>query len=398
MAGNFKLAIITTHPIQYNAPWFKLLATSGFVKPKVFYTWSQVETQEKFDPGFGRVVEWDVPLLEGYEYCFVKNVSTKPGSNHFKGMDNPTLIDEVERWGADAVLVFGWAFKSHLKCIRYFHKKKPVLFRGDSTLLDEASGLKIFLRRFFLKWVYRHVDVALYVGENNKQYFLQHGIPLSKLKYAPHAIDNSRFFDSDGSYTLEAKRKRVAFNFTDDDVVLLFAGKLEPKKNPFFLIELLKKIDHPRLKVLFVGKGLLENELKVAAEKDTRIYFAGFQNQTSMPVFYRMADLFILPSTGPGETWGLALNEAMACGRAIVATNKAGGATDLIRIGKNGFIIYDNDTGHLENFLSKVIDNKSLLGTMGKHSLEIVRDFNFENIVTPVVEVCRALAKQGEKA
>ena len=85
----------------------------------MFYTWEASQTLAKYDPGFGRVIEWDIPLLDGYEYTFVKNVSANQGSHHFKGIDNPTLNTEIEQWGAEAVLVFGWAYKSHLSCMRY---------------------------------------------------------------------------------------------------------------------------------------------------------------------------------------------------------------------------------------------------------------------------------------
>jgi hypothetical protein len=69
-----KLAIITTHPIQYHAPWFKLLTERKKLNVMVYYTWGQLEHNSKYDPGFGKNVEWDIPLLEGYEYRFVKNI------------------------------------------------------------------------------------------------------------------------------------------------------------------------------------------------------------------------------------------------------------------------------------------------------------------------------------
>ena len=98
-----KLAIISSHPIQYNAPLFELLHRNGKVRIKVFYTWGKNVLKEKFDPGFGKVIEWDIPLLDGYEYTFVKNKSKKPGSHHFKGIINPTLIREIKEWEADAL-------------------------------------------------------------------------------------------------------------------------------------------------------------------------------------------------------------------------------------------------------------------------------------------------------
>ena len=132
-----RLAIITTHPIQYNAPLFKQMNEGGIgFEIRVFYTWSQSK-DSLFDREFGRPVDWDIPLLAGYDYTFVENVSGDPGSHHFNGIINPTLLEEIEAWNAAAVLVFGWSFASHLKAIKHFNKKIPVLFRGDSTLMDE---------------------------------------------------------------------------------------------------------------------------------------------------------------------------------------------------------------------------------------------------------------------
>src|SRR5688572_4281377 len=131
-----RLAIITTHPVQYNAPLFAMLHKRANILVKVFYTWGESVLKNKFDPGFQRTVEWDIDLLSDYEYVFVNNISRKPGSAHYSGIDNPGLSEEIDHWQPDAVLVFGWKFKSHLKVLRHYHGKIPVLFRGDSTLLD----------------------------------------------------------------------------------------------------------------------------------------------------------------------------------------------------------------------------------------------------------------------
>jgi hypothetical protein len=160
---------------------------------KVFYTWSQSESGAKYDPDFKRVIQWDLPLLDGYEYEFVPNEAKDPGSHHYKGIDNPTLNRAIEQWNPDALLVIGWAYKSHLSGMKYFKGRVPVIFRGDSTLLDEQFGWKQLARRFFLKYVYSFVDYALPVGVNNKNYFLAHGLKERQLVHVPHAIDNSRF-------------------------------------------------------------------------------------------------------------------------------------------------------------------------------------------------------------
>ena len=372
-----KLAIITSHPIQYNAPLFKELAIRNNLAIKIFYTWSQAK-KKVFDPGFGKQREWDIPLLEGYNYEFVENVSESPGSHHFKGIDNPILIKYIEQWGATEILVYGWSFKSHLECLRYFHKKIPVYFRGDSTLIDEKQGLNKILRTVFLKWVYRYVDKAFYVGTLNKLYFLKHGLKESHLIFAPHAIDNNRFFDKEGIYTTNALSWRRQLNIDDSDLVFLFAGKLEPKKNPELLIKAFLAIQRPGIHLMLVGNGILEKSLKEKYAKVSSLQFIDFQNQTMMPVVYRLGDVFVLPSSGPGETWGLAVNEAMACGKPVLVSDKCGCAVDLVENDKNGYVFTAQSKIDLTNKMQLCFENKNDLVKMGKLSMEKIKNWNFD--------------------
>ena len=370
-----KLAIISSHPIQYNAPLFALLAKEDNIDLKVFYTWGVDSIEEKYDPDFQQNIQWDIPLLEGYQYQFLENTSKDPGSHHFKGIINPELNQEIEKWGADIVWVWGWAFDSHLKALRYFKGKKEVWFRGDSTLLDEPKGfnLKKILRRVFLTWVYRYIDKAFYVGTHNKAYFVKHGLKETQLVYAPHAIDNDRFADLTGEYSNQAKDWRKELGISENQKVILFAGKLETKKNPFFLITLAKELPTNEYKIVFVGSGPLEENLKNQATENC--IFLGFQNQKMMPIVYRLADVFVLPSLGPGETWGLAINEALACGIPVIASNKCGGAVDLINT-ETGFMYNGINLMECLNWLQEQFKTKQTLifnsTIIQKHSYQTI--------------------------
>lgn len=358
---------------------------------KVFYTWEQAQQGNVYDPDFGKNIQWDIPLLEGYDYAFVRNTSSHPGSGHYKGIINPDLIREVEAWGPDAILVFGWNFQSHLASLRHFHGKIPVLFRGDSTLLDEKPGIKKYIRRLSLKWVYSHVDYALYTGTNNKDYFLRHGLKESQLFFAPHAIDNQRFAEPDNSYSTRAQVWRKDLGIEKTDLVLLFAGKLETKKNPFFILELAEAIPDKRWKFIVAGNGKLEQQLKQAAAADPRILFIDFQNQLLMPVVYRLADVFIMPSTGPGETWGLAANEAMASGKSIMLSAKTGSAIDLVKGDRNGIIFNPGDVQRCIQFMNGAVSDKSALNRMELASREIIREYSFEHISTAIANIIKQL-------
>ncbi len=382
-----KLAIITSHPIQYNAPLFRLLTERKKIEVKVFYSWGQTKEGLVYDPDFRKEFQWDIPLLDGYEAEFIENTSAKPGAGSFYGISNKNLIERINTFNPDSILVYGWSFKSHLQVLRYFKNKKTILFRGDSTLLDEPSGvsLKKMARRIFLKWVYSHIDVALFTGEANRQYFLKHGLVKSQLQYAPHAVENERFFDADGSKERKANEWRKELNISNSSFVFLYAGKLEPKKNISLLIEAFKVIPDPDIRLLLIGNGVLEQELKQMAANDKRIHFLDFQNQKNMPFVYRLGNVFVLPSKGPGETWGLSVNEAMASSKPIIVSNKCGCATDLVT--NNGFIFKSESKEELTNAMRSFFNNEELVNEMSKASKNNITEFTFQKIAEGIEAV-----------
>lgn len=442
-----RLAIVITHPIQYYVPVFQLLAKEFDIQ--VFYTWGEECLGPKYDPGFGKVIDWDIPLLEGYEYEFLENTASNPGSHHRKGIINPDIVKRISTFEPNVLLVYGYAYDSHLKAMRYFKGKIPVWFRGDSTLLDKDSLVKSILKSIYIKWVYRYVDKAFYVGTNNKAYFKKYGLKEEQLVFAPHAIDNHRFAENREAEALEL---RAQLGIKPEDLLILFAGKLEPKKNPELLLDVfvaLNKEISPqnlvemtgndattslpdeksgqasmtkkgemtagsdfstplemtrenemtgrKVHLLFVGNGILEESLKLRVENinkeiasslamTKRIHFMDFQNQSQMPVVYQACDVFCLPSVS--ETWGLAINESMATGKAILASDKVGCAVDLVKDNVNGYIFESDNQADLQEKL-KCLLKTNLVG-YGKNSKKIIENWSFEKQV-------EAFAKKLEK-
>ncbi len=389
-----KLAVIITHPIQYYVPVFQLLAKE--CQLKVFYTWGEGWILNRYDPGFGKNIEWDIPLLDGYAYEFIENTAKEPGSHHKAGIINPKLIESIINFQPNAILVHGYAYDSHLKLLRYFKGKTPVWFRGDSTLLDEKFGIKSILKTIYLRWVYKHIDKAFYVGTRNKSYFLKYGLKEEQLKFVPHAIDNKRF--SENRYE-EVKKLKRSLNIGIKDITILFAGKLELKKDPTILLDaFIKTLTRSHIKeseqqiekvhLIFVGNGPLENDLKIEVTnlKLNNVHFLGFQNQTQMPIIYQLCDIFCLPSKGPGETWGLAINEAMAAHKAIIASDKVGCALDLVENGVNGYVFPHGDINSLNEIILFFINNQEYLKQYGLQSNKIIKNWNFQKQVEAIID------------
>lgn len=349
-----RLAIVSTHPIQYYAPLFRALQSGGRIRPHVFYTWSQTEGGTVADAGFGRPVTWDLPLRDGYDHEFVPNLARRPGPERFDGIDNPALIGRIEALRPDALLVFGWNLRSHLAAMRAFHTRIPVFFRGDSTLLDPQPAWRSAARRALLHWVYRHIDCALAVGSANADYFAWCGVPRERIVRVPHAIDVDRFSDDAAEERALALRERIGLE--PGLRTLVFAGKFQAKKDPLTLVDAFLR-SGAGCRLLMFGDGPLDAELRQRARIDRRIQILPFQNQSEMPAVYRAGDALILPSCGPGETWGLALNEAMASGRPVIASSRVGGARDLVIEGQTGWTFRAGDPADLARSIARFRDS-----------------------------------------
>lgn len=327
-----RLAFIVSHPIQYYAPLHQRLAHREDLSIKVFFTWHDGRAAVH-DSGFKRAVAWDLPLTDGYDYEQVLNVAADPGTHHFFGLRNPTLVERVRAWHPDAVHITGWAWASHLRALRTLHRLGiPTLFRGDSHLLDERRrGPRWWLKRAVLRRVLAWPSTCLCVGQANRAYYIAFGVPPERIVDCPHSIDVARFAASAAAYEHEARVWRHELGIADDAFVLLFAGKFEPKKRPLELIRAVIECATPGTVLILVGNGVLEGEVRaLAAAHPERFRVLPFQNQSRMPVVYRLGDLFVLPSAW-GETWGLAVNEALACGRPVLVSNRVGCAADVIR-------------------------------------------------------------------
>jgi glycosyltransferase involved in cell wall biosynthesis len=382
-----RLAFIVSHPIQYYVPIYRELAKRDGVTLKVFYTWRDAGPAR--DVKFGKEFAWDIPLMEGYDFEVVPNTSSDPGTHHRKGLINPDLVERVKAWKPDAVHITGYNYVSHGQSIKELSKAGiPVIFRGDSHLLDgRGPWWKWRIKKSWLSRVYSRPSVFAYVGQANRDYYRAFGVPESKLFHAPHTIEVGRFAEPNEELENKALEWRRELGIPDDHFAFLYAAKLEPRKRPMELLEAFLAADMPRTTLLFVGSGELEEALRArvntghgltrikgrispggcadrtgqkcsspatpgsrkgpsekaddcslsSANSAGNVRFLPFQNQSRMPLVYRLGDALVLPS-GYGETWGLAVNEAQACGRPSLVSDCVGCAQDIIREGENGAV------------------------------------------------------------
>jgi glycosyltransferase involved in cell wall biosynthesis len=325
-----RLAIVVTHPIQYFVPLYRRLARRDDIDIKVFFT-SHAGEHAVEDHGFRQPIKWDIPLTDGYEFERVPNTAAKPGRYRFWGLRNPTLLGRVTTWRPDVVHISGWAWLSHLQLMHALHRRRvPTLFFGDSHLLEGPfSGPKWWTKTAVLRQVYAWPTGFLVVGAANRAYYERFGVERVRMYSCPHSIDVGRFAEPVAPLEQEAARWRSELGIAQDQKVLLYAGKFERIKRPVELMRSVERLRDRSVTLVLVGGGELQSEIvAIAAANPSRFHVLPFQNQSRMPVVYRLGDIFVLPSAS--ETWGLAVNEALACGRPVVVSDRVGCASDVV--------------------------------------------------------------------
>jgi glycosyltransferase involved in cell wall biosynthesis len=349
-APRVRLAVVVSHPTQYYSPWFTWLAANTAVELRVFYLWD-FGVKARHDRQFGATFTWDRDLLAGHEHEFVPNRAANPGTHSFKGLDNPKLGARLRAWRPDAVLLFGYNFRTHLRLI--LRRPAPLIFRGDSHLIDRPPprGWKSWL----LKRIFARFAAITYVGQANRDYFLAHGVPPEKLFFSPHCVDASHFTATEATRA-EAAALREQLGLAGRRIVL-FAGKFLPAKQPLELLAAFQALAPAGAALVFVGGGEEQAALAAAAASrpDVAVRILPFANQTEMPARYLLADIFALPSRGLYETWGLAINEAMHLGIPCLVSDRVGCQRDLVTDGVTGWVFRAEDPNQLREKLAQAL-------------------------------------------
>lgn len=384
-----RLAIVTTHPIQYQVPWFRALAARREIELTVGFAW--LPDAESQGVGFAVPFQWDVPLTDGYRWERLPLASRSPRLGPFFGL----RLRDVARWlragRFEALLVTGWNSFSLVQAARAAKRLGlRVLVRGDSSdLAPRAAWKRLLHRRFFSMY-----DAFLTVGSANEAFYARFGVPASRRFRAPHFVDNRRFAEEASAQEGNRAKVRESWGIPPDARVALFAGKMIPEKN---LEELLtafgiaEKQEHS-LRLLLVGDGPLRAALESRAlTLESRPTFVGFMNQTRIPEAYAAADFLVLPSRS--ETWGLVVNEAMACGLPAIVSDRVGCAVDLVREGETGAVYASGDVAGLAARLVEFARDPDRTRAMGGRARELVfTDYSIERAVEGTLAALQAVA------
>jgi len=343
-----RIGFLVSHPIQYYTPIFRELAKHCDLT--VFFAHRQTAAGQA-RAGYGVAFDWDVDLLSGYDSRFLTNVARQPSTDAFSGCDTPGIAEEIARGHFGAFVVPGWGLRSYLQAVRACRRAKvPVLVRGDSQLASQRGGAVRFAKALVFPRFLKRFDGFLYVGQRNREYLEHYGAPADRLFFSPHCIDNESFRSAS-----DAARGEKPDIGGRPPRRLLFVGKLVESKRPLDLLRAAALIQGHggKVEVAFAGAGEADAGLgRAAADARISTTFHGFVNQSALPAIYAAADVIVSPSV---ETWGLVVNEAMACGVPAVVSDAVGCGPDLIEEGRTGMIFPLGDIPALARAIEAVL-------------------------------------------
>jgi len=292
---------------------------------------------------------------------------------------NRGLPASLQRARPDVVICGGYNYVASWQALRWGHKNRiPFILWTESTSFDLRSRNSLIerLKRRFLAGC----QAFLVPGASSRKYLHELEVPDHLIFTAPNAMDVQLFSDAAQRAKLDSARIRWAFSLPER--YFLNVGRFVPIKGVMELLDAYAQLDpHVRAQVglVLVGDGELKAELtrKAALIQPGIVRFPGFLQKDRLPEIYALADAFIFPTLS--DPWGFVVNEAMACGLPIIATNVAGCVADLVHDGESGLIVPARNVRALSSAMNRVANDSDLRARISERSSNLILEYSPAN-------------------
>jgi glycosyltransferase involved in cell wall biosynthesis len=307
------------------------------------------------------------------------------------------IIKEIYSYRPNVIVIHGY---SHFLCwvalfLGKFILRCKVIIGMDTTEYDNLhKSYKEFAKRFFV----RFCDYAFCYGTKAKEYIIKLGMSPEKAIIKCQAVDNQTFEKIYNEH--KDKREYLTLNNGFKRYNFIYVGRLSKEKNVETLIKTFKLLkanleESEDWGLILVGEGEKKEYLKYLVKELNveDIYFLGGKLWKEVPIYYALADVFILPSIS--EPWGLVVNEAMVCGLPVIVSDRAGSAYDLVKEGENGFIFSPFSEKELFEKMAFFVKNLDKIKKMGEYSKRIIAEYTPENAAYQMFKgICKVLGEE----
>jgi 1,2-diacylglycerol 3-alpha-glucosyltransferase len=352
-----RLVILTEIISPYRIPLFNALALQEKVDLRVIFL---AET----DP---QLRQWQV-YREEIKFPYVVLPSWRHRVAGYNLLLNRGVGSALTAAAADTILCGGYNYLAFWQALVWARSRRiPFFLWSESNLQDQRPGhatVEMLKQNFF-----RRCSGFVVPGKSAAEYLRAHKIKDDLIFTAPNAVDND-FFASGAAEVREREgARRRELNLPNR--YFLFTGRLVAEKGVFDLLAAYAKLEEVvrrQVGLVFVGDGAARGQLErqAATISPGVIKFAGFAQREQLATYYAFAEMLILPTHT--DTWGLVVNEAMACGLPVILSSVAGCAPDLVRENWNGLLISPKDVSSLVLAMQRLANDPNLRADMGANS------------------------------
>jgi 1,2-diacylglycerol 3-alpha-glucosyltransferase len=360
-----RLVILTEIISPYRIPLFNALARHAEVDLHVIFL---AET----DP---ELRQWQIHKEE-IEFSYQILPSWRRRFGRYNALLNRGVGGALAKAAPDVILCGGYNYAASWQALFWARiHKTPFVLWSESNVQDQRRGhvLVEFLKAEFLE----QCSGFVVPGRSALEYLRVHKVNEDAIFAAPNAVDNDLFATAAAAARQDATHLRREFALPAR--YFLFVGRLVREKGVFELLSAYAKLDESvrqQIGLVLVGDGAFRPQLELEAASISAgvIRFAGFAQREHLAIYYALAEMMILPTYT--DTWGLVVNEAMACGLPVIVSQVAGCAPDLVRENWNGLLVEPRDVSSLTSAMRRLADQPDLRATMGANSMQLISRYS----------------------
>jgi glycosyltransferase involved in cell wall biosynthesis len=394
----FRLGVVFTHPTQHHGPLWKKLSEQPNLSVKVLYL--SDENQQAGDKFLGHSAQaWDVDLLNGYDYQYLKDLTGKVPNTRQKTVISPALISQLTRQNFDAIFMQSFVNYSYrLTALLCKLRGIPLIMQNDATILSDMryNRSRRVVMSFMYPWMMNLADYWLSCGDHNEIHLRHYGIPDEKIIRGCHPVDGERYRQTIAHRQADIQRVHRQHAWDDNTLLYGFVAKYIERKSPFEFIDAIAKAhqQNPRIRGIMLGGGELEPQINARiGQLNGEVVNVGFVNQSELPLYYAAMHCFVC--TSRIDPHPLVVSEAMASGCPPILSDRCGnwGYNDTVIHRYNGLVYRQGSSDALAQAMLSMADTETRQ-QYSQRSLEIFdgQDLNFA--VQSFIKVANRIRQQ----
>jgi glycosyltransferase involved in cell wall biosynthesis len=360
-----RLVLITEIIAPYRIPVFNALAARPEVDLHVIFL-------SETDPSLR---QWHVHTNEiRFSYEVLPSLRKRIGK--YNVLLNRSVTRALDRARPEVVVCGGYNYVASWQAARWAKRHAiPFLLWTESTGADQRR--QHFLVEKLKRSFFSLCTAFVVPGTSSRQYLHKFNIPDSTIFTAPNAMDLGLFAETANAARVNSGAARRDCSLPER--YFLNVGRLVALKGVLELLDAYSQLD-PTIRIdvglVFAGDGLLKDELARRASKINpgTVRFTGFLQKDRLPEIYALADAFVFPTLS--DPWGFVVNEAMACGLPVIATDVAGCVADLVQHGETGLVVAAHDVAGLSSAMAKLATDAPRRARMGEHGAGRIQHFS----------------------